>query len=291
MTVEQFVVLVLKFSMALIVLRVGLISKAGDLVSLLRRPGLLARSLLAMNVVLPLIAFLVAEVFSLNRQVEIALVALMLSPVPPILPNKEIKSGADAAYAVSLLVVSALVAVVTVPLSLKLLGLVLGQHLGIPHWPIFKMVLITVLAPLSAGAAIRHYLPALAARVSRPLGIAGNVLLVAAFVPVLIAAWPQLVAQVGNFTIVAVIAIVVAGLAVGHWLGGPNPSDRTALALSTASRHPGVAIAVAGAVAPGDRSVVMAVLLAFLISVIATGPYARWRRRAHEAERAADRRA
>ena len=44
--------------------------------------------------------------------------------------------------------------------------------------------------------------------------------------------------------IVAIVIIAICGLAVGHFLGGPDEDDRTVLAFATVSRHPGVAMAV-----------------------------------------------
>jgi bile acid:Na+ symporter, BASS family len=93
--------------------------------------------------------------------------------------------------------------------------------------------------------------------------------------------WPALVAQIGDFTLLAIVVFVVAGLAVGHWLGGPHPDDRTVLALSTATRHPGVAVAIAQVNAPDDHSIAAAVLLAFLVGTIVSVPYVKWRARRH----------
>jgi BASS family bile acid:Na+ symporter len=95
-----------------------------------------------------------------------------------------------------------------------------------------------------------------------------------------VVAWPKLAAQVGDFTIVAIVLLTVCGLLVGHALGGPDPGDRTVLALSTATRHPGVAVAVARASAPDDPTVVAAVFLAFLVGMLVTVPYVKWRKRA-----------
>lgn len=88
-------------------------------------------------------------------------------------------------------------------------------------------------------------------------------------------------AQVGDFTLLTIVVFVVAGLLVGHLLGGPKPDDRTVLGLSTAARHPGVAVAIAKFSAPGDQSVMAMILLAFLISAIVTIPYVKWRARKH----------
>jgi hypothetical protein len=45
---------------------------------------------------------------------------------------------------------------------------------------------------------------------------------------------------VGNGAVLPIIAFVLVGLVIGHLLGGPTPENRTALAFSTASRHPGL---------------------------------------------------
>ena len=59
----------------------------------LRRPGLLARSLLAVLVVAPALAIALVWVFDLNREVAIALVALSISPLPPLLPSRGERAG------------------------------------------------------------------------------------------------------------------------------------------------------------------------------------------------------
>lgn len=279
MNAAQLIGLAVQVSLALIVFSVALNTRTGDLLWLFHRPGLLLRSMLSMYVVLPVVVALMAAAFSLNVPIEVALFALAVSPVPPILPNKEVKAGASTSYSVALLAVSALVAVVATPLAIWLLGRVTGRDIGISPQAVFRIVAMSVLLPLLAGALVRQFAPSFAARVSRPLSLAAAALLVLAFIPVIVKAWPAMLAHVGNFTLVAIILIVLVGLLVGHLLGGPDPGDRSALALSTAARHPGVAVAVASAIAPDDHSVVAAVLLAFLVSVIATGPYAKWRGR------------
>ena len=281
MNMLQLIGLAIQASLIVIVFCVALNTRQGDLLSLLRRPGLLLRSVLAMNVLLPVIAVLLAMGLGLNRQVEIALIALAVSPVPPILPNKQIKAGSSASYAVALLAWSAIVAIVMIPASIEVLQWIFKRPLEVPASLVLKAVGISVLAPLLAGVVVRQLAPAIAARIARPLSTLASILLIAAFVPVLIVAWPELRAQIGNFTLVAIVVLVLAGLLIGHLLGGPAAGDRTALALSTASRHPGVAIAVATAVAPGDKEVIAAVLLAFLVSIVATMPYTRWRQRLH----------
>ena len=44
-------------------------------------------------------------------------------------------------------------------------------------WPIAKLVLATVLAPLLAGIVVRRLAPDLAARFARPIGLVANIVL------------------------------------------------------------------------------------------------------------------
>jgi len=280
-TTTQLISLAIQVSMATIVFCVALHARLDDVVSLLRRPRLLARSLLAMNVITPVIAAVVAAVFDFRRTIEIAFIALAVSPVPPILPNKEYKAGGAPSYVLGLLAISALVSVVFVPGALEVLGRAFARPTHVPMGAVVWIVATSVLAPLGAGVLVRRLAPSVASRVARPLSIAGTVLLIAAFLPVLVKMWPALIAQLGDFTLLAIVVFVLAGLAVGHLLGGPNPDERTVLALSTATRHPGMAIAIAHANAPEDHSIAAAILLVFLVGGIVSVPYVKWRTRGH----------
>jgi BASS family bile acid:Na+ symporter len=78
-------------------------------------------------------------------------------------------------------------------------------------------------------------------------------------------------------TLTALVVITLIWLAVGHLLGGPDEDDRTVLAFATASRHPGVAMAVASLT--GESLAPIGVLLAVVVSELAVVPYKRWRKR------------
>src|SRR5262249_17918930 len=86
---------------------------------------------------------------------------------------------------------------------------------------------------------------------------------------------------IGNGSLIAIAAVVVLGLVVGHLLGGPEPANRSVLALATASRHPGVAMVIAGTLFPGQKLVPAAILLYLLVSVLWSVPYMKWLERRH----------
>ena len=85
----------------------------------------------------------------------------------------------------------------------------------------------------------------------------------------MIAVGPAIVSLVGNGTVLVIAAVVAAGLAAGHWLGGPDPDDRTALAIASSMRHPGVAMAIAERL--GDQLSVVHCLNAIGASLVPAG--------------------
>jgi bile acid:Na+ symporter, BASS family len=71
------------------------------------------------------------------------------------------------------------------------------------------------------------------------------------------------------------VIFTVAGLALGHILGAPDPEHSVVLALSTACRHPAIALTIATANFP-DQHFAPIVLLYVLVSAIVGVPYLRW---------------
>jgi BASS family bile acid:Na+ symporter len=278
MTAQALILFALKSSIVLSVFALGLQTRPGDVLSLLQRPSLLARSLLAMNVLMPLFAILVVGLFQLRPAIEIALVALAVSPVPPLLSKKQIQASREPSYTIGLLVLAAVVAIVFIPSAIELLGQFVDASVAMKPWPIARLALQTILVPLGAGLVAARLAPSFAPRMVRPIELVGGVALALSVVPILIKVWAPMVALIGDGSVVAIVAFVVAGLAIGHWLGGPAPHDRAVLALATARRHPGIAIAIGTTNFPDQKALIPVILLYTVIGLILTGAYLRWRK-------------
>ena len=93
MTAQELVVLVLKISIFVTVFSFGLQATGDEVLYLLHRPGLLVRSLIPMFVVMPLFAILITRESDCPRAVTIALIALAISPVTPLLTRRITKAG------------------------------------------------------------------------------------------------------------------------------------------------------------------------------------------------------
>jgi BASS family bile acid:Na+ symporter len=271
MNLQSLILLVLKISIALNVFALGLEATLADATHLFRHPRELGRVFLSMNVVMPALALTLVLTFNLHPAVKIALVALAVSPVPPIFPKKALKSGGKGDYTVGLLVATALLAIVVIPITMEIFERISGVPLQMLPGSVAVLVFATILAPLLAGMALRAVAPAFAERVVKPLGILATVLLLMSFLPVLFASMRTILTLVGDGTLLSFAGFALVGYFVGHWLGGPEPENRPVLALATASRHPGIAVAIAHANFPEQKLAMPAILLYLLVSGIVLG--------------------
>ncbi len=279
MSLDQLIPLITKASIVLMVFSLGLHADLREAVFLFRRPELLVRSLLSMNVVMPVFAVAMAAVFELHPAVEVTFIALALSPVPPLLPKKQTEAGGEEPYAIGLLVAAALFAVVAVPSGVSLVGKLFAKEMHVTWSAVAMLVLTTILLPLGVGLLARRLAPAIADRVARPLSIVSTAILVAAALPILFAAWPLLRGLVGGGTLLALVLFSLVGLIAGHLLGGPKHYDQTVLSLATAARHPGIALAIAGQNFPDQKAVLGVVVWHLIVSGLIAIPYVQWRRR------------
>lgn len=285
MTIETLLPIAIKASLMLMVLSFGLKASPADATYLFRNPAQLVRAILSMDVVVPLIAIGLATGFNLEPPVKIALVTLALAPLPPVFFKKPIKAGGTMSYTIGLFVTATLVAVVFIPLALELIEHGTSIPLAMPMSAIWTLVFSSLLLPLVVGIVINRFAPAFAQAAAGPTGMTGMILLVVAVIPILVQVWPAMMSLVGNGVLLAMVIFAVLALASGHLLGGPNSYERPVLALASAARHPGIAIAIAHTNFPDQKLAPAAVLLYLIVSGVVTTGYLKWveRRRARPA--------
>jgi BASS family bile acid:Na+ symporter len=280
MDLQSLILFSLKISIVLSVFAIGLRATLADALYLFHRPRHLARAFLSLNVLMPLFALLLVFTFNLHPAVKIALVALSVSPVPPVFPKKVSKARDKDDYAVGLLVAASVLAIAVIPITMEVLERTRGITLSMPARAVAILVFATVFAPLLTGIFLRAVAPSFAERTAKPLGTLAAVLLVLCFIPVLFSSARAVVSLIGDGTLLSMAGFVVAGSIIGYLLGGPEPENRQVLSLATASRHPGVAIAIAHANFPQQKLVAPAVLLYLIVSGILAALSSRRRARA-----------
>jgi BASS family bile acid:Na+ symporter len=121
--------------------------------------------------------------------------------------------------------------------------------------------------------------------VQKPLTVVANVVLLAATVVLLVAAFPQFRDVLTLSTVAAFALFAVLGLAFGHIMAGPVPGDSQVLALACALRHPGIALALAAANFPSLRFGAV-IILYLIIGAIVCVPYVKWMQKRIAAPRA-----
>ena len=279
MDLQHAFALALKITIFAILFGTGLATTGGDLAYLRRRPRLLLGSLLALVIIAPLVAVALWRVLPMGPAAAIAIIAGALAPGIPMVPEKVRKAGGDVGFARALMVITSALAVITIPLWLEILRSVAGIDTGVPPLTIVRMLALSLLVPLGAGMLIRRLAPTFADRIARPIDAASATLLPGLALVVVIVGASAILELPGAALLAMVLSPAIA-LAVGHLLGGPDPRDRTVLAIANAGRFPALAMLIAAAGFPQVRAL-PAVIAYLLISTLVALPYVLWRRRAH----------
>lgn len=271
----ETLMILLKLSIIAIIVAVGAATAPSDLAYLWRRPRLLIRSLLAMYVLVPLVAFVLVLVCPITPGVKAALLVLAVSAGAPLLPKKLMRVGTPE-YVFSLLAASSLVAIVAVPVWVALLSAYFEVTVDLPVHKVVLAIVKAILLPLAIGMVIRIAAPTWAARLSnRVIAIASLVLAVSA-VALLAVHW-EVVMAVPLPGVVALAILLLTALLIGQVMGGPQPGDRTALAIACATRHVGIALVVAGEFTSPKTAVLIVAYI--LTAVVISSLYLAWRGR------------
>jgi BASS family bile acid:Na+ symporter len=276
--IKQIIPLLLTLSLAGLVAVVGLNSGQGELLYVLRRPILLLKAIVAVDVIPLGAAILLMALLPIDPVVKAGIVAMAISPVPPLVPGQQIGIGARKDYAYGVYAALALLAIVSVPLGMAVAARAFGRDDSVSFALMAKTIATGVLIPLAVGLGVRLVAPALAARLAPWVYRLSMVLVLLAFVPIVISIWPALASLVGDGTLLAMAAVTIIALAGGHLLGGPDRVDRGTLAIASAVRHPGIAMMItSGNFA--DKRVTAAVLLFLLVGMVVGVPYKAWIKR------------
>lgn len=270
------IALLLKISIGAMIFAMGMNTTLQDLFYLWQRPALLIRSVVAMYLVLPLVVILMAFFLDLPPRTELALVVLAICAGAPLLPKKLMKFGGDPSYVLSLIVTTSLLAIITVPLSLHFLAGSTFFEIA-PHVPslmhIAGVILKSFLLPLGFGMAIRLVAPSLAQRYAdNLLKVSGAVMALIAVVALILGT--HLILKIGWPSLLAFALFTSAAIASGHLLGGPDPSNRTSLAIACASRHIGLALLIA-ANTRGEHALSLVVGYV-IVSAVVSIAYFKW---------------
>lgn len=229
--------LLITASVFISVLALALRAHAADVTYLFRNWRLGLRAFVAIYVVVPVVAALFVAGMDMKHEVKVALLILSVSPVPPLLPKRQLKSGAEGTYVTSLLVSAALVSPLVAPLGVQLMGTLFGVDSQVSFVQLGMTLGVTILLPLLLGLALQRVLGRHTVRTSDLLAKASGLLLAMCALVLLVLLYPALRHLVGSGTLVAILGFIIAGLLAGNLLGGTSPQNRMGLSLAAATRY------------------------------------------------------
>ena len=240
-------------------LSVGLETRPGDLLSLLRSKGLLVRALLANFVAVPIVGIVLARTLPFKPEAAAALLLLACTPggISALQFTTRIKSASLFAGSSAFLL-----SFVAVFLSPALVALVLPGDISvvIPYGRAVLFVLVFLLLPLVAGTLVRNRAERLAEKLSKPCAIISLVLFFVVLV-LLMGLRKGAMNAVGKEDLLYMLIFIIISMAVGWFMAGPAKDMRPVLATVTGMRHAGLSLLIAVNAFPDPA--VQAPLLAF----------------------------
>jgi BASS family bile acid:Na+ symporter len=270
--------LVLLLGVVMLVVAIGIRARLEQPLLLLRSPALALRAMVAMYVALPAFVLVLVWLMPLQAGVGAVLLGFAVSPVLPPWAKKGAAVGGQSDYVIGLQVLSSVVALLVVPLMIWIVYRTFGVATNLDPLAVEMVLLITVAAPLALGMGLARLYPGAARLADRADRVGGVVLLLGAVV-LLIVNGRAILGVIGQGTLIATVAVILFGLLVGHLLGGPDPGNRGALAEATVLRHPAIALLLASGAFPEREATVLGAVLMYLVaSLLLSVPYERWRK-------------
>jgi bile acid:Na+ symporter, BASS family len=236
--------MIVPVTVGLVAFEVGMTSAAAEVTELLRRRGLLLRSLLGTLVVVPLLAVVLVRGLALPNAVSTGLLVTAISVGPVAALEKSQAKGAARRFALRLNIVLLALSLLFVPFTIWVIGAAFQREAYLSVADVARVILPLQLFPLLAGLAVGRLAPSFATRAGGLLAAATNLILGAVLVLVLVTFLGPLLAL--GWRVLAVLATLGSScMLVAHLLGGPEATDRRVLASFMALRFPTLALALA----------------------------------------------
>ncbi|MGY5885742.1 bile acid:sodium symporter family protein [Modestobacter lacusdianchii] len=232
--------------LALIMLGMGMTLRPVDFAIVLRRPWALVAGVAAQFVVMPLLAFGIAEVLDLSPALSAGMVLVGSAPGGTASNVIVYLARGDTALSVAMTSVSTLLAPLLTPLLVLWLA---GQYLPVDGSGLFVSIVQVVLVPVLLGLLLRRLVPRLIERLLDVLPLV-SVTGITVVVAIVVAASADTLLSVGLLVVLAVVLHNVLGLGLGYAVAracGFDEQGRRAVSIEVGMQNSGLAAALATA--------------------------------------------
>jgi len=261
-----------------LMLSIGLASRPRDLVPERSKLRAYLRSLVAIELAVPLLALAIVEIFQLPRLASILILLMAVCPGAPFIPMAaKLKGEAYSLFGLHMVLLLSVLSIVTLPAWIWVMNWLHPFGFEIPPLRIVDLVLRTVIVPLALGTALRHFVPRAAGVLARVVHYVFLAALAVVIVFALYMGAPVFLTMKPK-TALAVLALFVGSELIGYIAGSPDPEQRRVTTVAAVLGNPSLALAVVGASYPGFKAA--AVVAAFvLFRRLALTPVDLWLRR------------
>jgi BASS family bile acid:Na+ symporter len=259
------------------VLAVGTRADPPGLLTCVHRPLWLVRIVAAMFVGVPLLAAALVKVSNAPAPMKVSIILMAIAAVAPLLPRKLLTIGVNPAFADSLSAVTMVLAIPLVPITAATLGAMFGREMVVSPLSVAGTLAKTFLVPFAVGIGLKAAFGERGVRIGDWANTMSTIML-AAIVLVLIAAQFGSILPLLWQSMPIVVAFAAGSLLIGHVIGGPDPRERSALAIAIVTRHPGLALLIATTSFP-NLQVLPPILSLIIGCAIVSIPYTAWRKR------------
>jgi BASS family bile acid:Na+ symporter len=252
-----------------------------DVLGPLREPNRIARALIGNFVLAPLLAVVIARVFSLNPGLTLGLVLLGSAAGAPFLIKLISTAEGDVAMGTSLLVLLVPMTVVFMPFIVPLLvpeAAVSAASIAVP-------LALTMLLPLGVGLFLSEVATKWARALAPVARKTSTITLMLVIATTLVLNASDLRGIVASSASLAIVVFVLGSFAIGYLIASPHSERRAVLGLGTAQRNVAAATIVAAENARvpesldlGHADALVLVVITGVLELLVLFPVARWLR-------------
>ncbi len=259
----QSLPITLAIFLASAMLSLGLDLTTRQIVEPLRNRRLVAVSLLANVVVVPLIALGLTALIPMEPALRIGLLLYAFATGVEAGPKLVQLARGNAAFAVGLLAVQIAITVVFVPMAISLV--VPDAHVA--RGALMLKLLVVVVLPLGIGLYLKARHDAIATRLSAIMHPLSATLLLVVFAQVIYVNADEILLLPFNALLAGMLLFAISFVA-GYYMAGPEKINRRALAIMTFARNGSITMTIASQVFVHDPKVLVMVTVLTTVSVV-----------------------
>ena len=247
------------------IISMGLSLTMAQITRPLRNVRFVVMALLANFVVVPVAAYILIRVFSLDETLATGLLLVALAAGAPGLPKMAELAKVDTAAATALMALLIVVTIIILPIALP----VLLTGVSMTFWDIASGLIFLILVPLAVSLFVRARYEDVAAQFQPYFTQASSFSLLALMVLMVVLNFQKVINLLGSGGLLASLILVILSAGGGYLLGGLGGSNQWVQALGAGQRNIAAAMVVA-TMNFGSQEIVMVVVYSLITLIIMT---------------------